>query len=233
MHIISGIRAKALLGALVTLAAGSAFGYWGYIGYQQREDRELRDEVAALVQDTAVRLRAALAIQPGGVNPDNPEALRSLYDHALVVDAHLTKLRGLDASSLGHFTDAADDYLLTSREILLRRASSQRNRLKFAAGLRGLRNHMRADDRTGAWITAAVRAKERVDEDYRDLRIASTALVTLLDSFPAAQTKIAPHVDATHVIDDAVVATARERIVAASLATERELDRYANLTRYR
>lgn len=233
MNIFSGIRAKALLVALVTLAAGSAFGYWGYIGYQQREQRELRDEVTALVQDTAVRLRAALATQPGGVNPDNPEALRSLYDHALVVDANLTKFRSLDASSLGHLADAADDYLLTSREIVLRRASGQRNRLKFADDLRNLRHHMRADDRTGAWITAAVRARERVEEDYRDYYAASTALRSLLESFPAAQAKIAPHVDAALLIEDNVVNDAHQRVTAVTRATVEELDRYANLTRYR
>ena len=231
--IISGFRAKALLVALVTLTGGSAFGYWSYIGYQQREQRELRDEVAALVQDTAVRLRAGLASQPGGINPDNPEALRSLYDHAVMVDGHLKKFRNLDVSSLAHFGDAADDYLLTSREILLRRASTQRYRLKIADDLRSLRKHMRTDDATGAWITAAVRAKERVDEVYRDYRMASTALRELLQSLPAAQAKIAPHVDAALLIDDSLVNDTHQRVMVVTQNTERELDRYANLNRYR
>jgi hypothetical protein len=233
MNIMSGIKAKALFVALVTLAAGSAFGYWSYAGYQQREQRELRDEVAALVQDTSARLRAALAIQPDAVNPENPEALRSFYEHAVAVDGHLSKLRNLDASSLGHFADAADDYLLTSREILLRRASSQRYRLKFAGNLQNLHRHMRADNRTGAWITEAIRAKERVEEDYRDYRIASTALGGLLQSLPAAQAKIAPHVGATLLIDDNIVNEAHQRVTMATRDTMRELDRYANLNSYR
>jgi hypothetical protein len=233
MNIISGIRMKALLVALVTLAAGSAFGYWGYISYQQHQQRELRDEVATLVQDTSARLRSALAIEPGAVNPDNLESLRSLYEHAAAVDGHLSKLRTLDVSSLGHFADAVDDYLLTSREILLRRASSQRYRLKFAGNLQNLRNHMRADNRTGAWISEAVRAKERIDEDYRDYRIASTALEGLLQSFPAAQAKIAPHVEAALLIDDNIVNEAHQRVTLATRETMRELERYANLSIYR
>jgi len=233
MNILTGIRTKALLVTVVTLVASSAFGFWGYAGYQQREQRELRDEVAALVQDTAARLRVALAGEPGATNPEDHEALRALYEHAVAVDGHLTKFRSLDASALGHFADAAEDYLITSREILLRRASSQRYRLKVAADLKNLRAHMRADDRTGAWITAAVRAKERVEEDYRDYRIASTALETLLQSFPSAQARIAPHVAPTQLIDDSLVNDAHQRLALAARETVQEIDRYANLNSYR
>jgi hypothetical protein len=230
MNAISSIRAKVLLAALVAVVAGSAFGYWGVAGYEQRERR---DDIVWLVQDTSLRLRTALASEPAAAIADDSEVLRSFYEHAVAVDGHLQKLRNMDASNAGNLADAADDYLLTSREILLRRASSQRYRVRFSGDLQQLRNHMRADNRSGAWITAAVRAKERVEEDYRDFRITSNALVTLLDAFPAAQARIAPHVNAAHLIDDAVVAKARERIAVASQSTARELDRYANLNRYR
>lgn len=233
MNVISSIRGKVLLAALVAVVTGSAFGYWRVADFEQREKR---DGVVWLLHDTSLRLRAALASEPVSRNADERDLLPALYEHAVIVDSHLHKLRNIDSSDaavIGALMDAADDYLLTSREILLRRASSQRYRLKLSDDLRQLRNHMRSDDRSGAWITAAVRAKERVDEDYRDFRIASSALVTLIDSLPAAQAKIAPHVGATYLLDDAVVAAARERIVAASQATARELDRYANLNRYR
>jgi len=234
MNVISSIRAKVLLAALVAVVTGSAFGYWGAAEFEQRERR---DDIVWLVQDTSLRLRTALVSEPvAAATADDGGALRPLYEHAVAVDRHLQKLRNIDTSdgaALGALADAADDYLLTCREILLRRASSQRYRVKFSGDLQQLRHHMRSDNRTGAWITAAVRAKERVDEDYRDFRIASTALVTLIDSFPAAQAKIAPHVDAARLIDDAVVATARERMIAASQATARELERYADLNRYR
>ena len=229
MNVVSSIRAKGLLAALVLVVTGSAFGYWNIARHEQRERR---DDIVWLIQDTSLRLRVTLTSEVA-IALDESEMLRSLYEHAVAVDRHLQKLRNMDTTGAGNLANAADDYLLTSREILLRRASSQRYRVKFSGDLEQLRHHMRSDNRTGAWITAAVRAKERVDEDYRDFRIASTALVTLIDSFPAAQAKIAPHVDAARLIDDAVVAKARERIVLASQATERELDRYANLNRYR
>jgi hypothetical protein len=229
MNLISGTRAKVLLGALIAAAAGSAFSYWSAAEY---EARERRTDVLWLVQDTSLRLRAALAIEPPPATSAE-EALRSLYDHAAVVDRHLGKLRNMEVSGMGNLADAADDYLLTSREILLRRASSQRYRLRVADDLRRLRHHMRTDNRSGTWITAAVRAKERVEEAHRDYRVASTALGGLLQSFPVAQAKIAPHVEAALLIEDNVVNEAHERITVAARETMRELDRYANLNTYR
>ena len=229
MPMISGTRTKLLVGTLIAVATGSAFGYWGAAEYEQRERR---NDVLWLVQDTSVRLRAALATEPPAAL-SHDEVLRALYDHAAVVDRHLGKLRGIETSGFGNLSDAVEDYLVTSREILLRRASSQRHHLRVADELQRLRQHMRADNRTGAWITEAVRAKERVEEGYRDYRIASIALGGLLQSFPVAQAKIAPHVEAALLIDDNVVNEAHQRVTLASRATMQELDRYANLNRYR
>ena len=233
MNVISTLRAKVLLAALVAVLTGSAFGYWGVAEFEQRQRTE---DIRWLIQDTSLRVRTAVAAEAVARADSDTEALRPYYEHAVAVDGHLKKLHqldGKDAAALAPLVDAADDFLITSREILLRRASSERHRVRLSGDLRQLRQHMRADDRTGAWITAAVRAKERVDEDYRDFRIASAALFTLLDTFPAAQSRIAPHVDAVHLIDDAAVAGARERILGAVQVTERELERYANLSRYR
>jgi hypothetical protein len=229
MMLIAGTRTRVLLAVLVTLVAGSAFGYWS-IAEHERQER--RNDVLWLVQDTSLRLKVALATDlPATISSE--EMLRALYDHAVAVDRHLRKLRDMDLTGLGNLADAAEDYLLTGREILLRRASSQRSRLKMADDLQRLRNHMLADNRTGAWVTQAVRAKERVEEDYRDYRISSNALGVLLQSFPAAQAKIAPHVDATRLIDDHVVNEAHQRVTLAARETVKELERYANLASYR
>lgn len=229
MNIISGTRTRILIAVLITVSAGSALGYWTAADFEQRERR---NDVLWLVQDTSLRLRAALASEPP-LALSSGEALRALYDHAAVVDGHLGKLRKMELSGMGNLADAADDYLLTSREILLRRASSQRYRLRVSDDLQRLRSHMRADNRTGAWITEAVRARERVEEVYRDYRVASGALGVLLQSFPVAQAKIAPHVEAALLIEDNVVNEAHQRVTGAARETMRELDRYANLNSYR
>jgi hypothetical protein len=230
MDIISGHRTRVLVAILVAVGATSAFGYWGYGEYRVYE---LRSEVSELVKDTSERLRESLSVEPNSASARNPETLRKLYDHAVSVDGHYQKLREIDLSPVGAYADAADDYLLTSREILLRRASSQRNQLKLADSLRALRNHMRADDRTGSWVTNAVRAKERVEENYRDYRMTTDALGRLLESFPASQAHIAPHVEASLLIDDALVRQARERLQETSGRTAAEIEKIANLNFYR
>ena len=229
MNIISGTRTKVLLAALVTVATGSAFGYWSAL---EQEKQWRSHDVLWLVQDTSLRLRAALTTEPPAAF-SNEEVLRALYDHAVAVDGHLGKLRNMELSGIGNLADAAEDYLLTGREILLRRASSQRYRVKVSDDLHRLRSHMRVDNRSGVWITEAVRAKERVEEGYRDYRVASTALGALLQSFSTAQAKIAPHVEAARLIDDTVVNEAHQRVTVAARETRRELDRYANLNTYR
>jgi hypothetical protein len=230
VNLVSSVKTKVLVATLVTVLAGSAFGYWGVASYEQQERR---DDILWLVQDASLRLRSALASAPPASNQPGTDVLRFYYDHAVAVDGHLQKLRAMDTSGAENLADAVEHYLITSREILLRRASRERHHGRFNGDLRRLREHMRADDRSGAWITAAVRAKERVEEDYRDFRIATTALIRLLDEFPATQARISPHVAAVHLLDDATLAQARERVGSASQATARELDRYANLNRYR
>lgn len=230
MNIISEHRIKVLVAVLVAVATGSAFGYWGYGEYRAYE---LRSEITELVKDASVRLRESLSVDPNGPSAHTTDTLRKLYDNAVAVDAHYQKLRATDYSPLTAFAEAADDYLLTSREILLRRASSQRNRVKLAESMQALQNHMRADDRTGTWITHAVRAKEKVEEDYRDYRLTADALGKLLASFSASQALIEPHVEASLLIDDALVEHARERMHEASRQTAAEIEKIANLNFYR
>lgn len=230
VNIISGHKVRAVVAILAAVLAGSAFGYWGYGEYRAYE---LRSEVTGLVKDTSLRLREALSVDPSSLSADNSGALSKLYDHAFAVDNHLKELRGMDAAPAGALADAADDYVLTGREILVRHASSQRIRLKLSGSLQVLQNHMRADDRTGSWVTQAVRAKEQVEEDYRDYRLVSNALSKLLESFPASQRTIAPHVDAALLIDESLVNEARQRVLDTFGQTAREIDKIANLNAYR
>ena len=69
---------------------------------------------------------------------------------------------------------------------------------------------MRADNRTGAWITEAVRAKERVEEGYQDSsrRRPSAGCSSRFLS----QARIAPMSRAALLIDDNVVNEAHQRV---------------------
>lgn len=230
MNIISGRRTNIVVAVLSGILAGSAFGYWGYGEYREHE---LRSAILEMMADTGQRMRDALSVDAGSAAASNPEALGRLYDHAVAVDAHLRRLRGMDVSPVDKLGDAADDYVLTSREILLRHASSHRYRLKLSENLAALRDHMRSDDRTGQWVTEAVRAKERVEETFRDYRLATSALGTLLESYPESQAGIAPHVDAAQLIDDSLVTDARNRLRDTFRQVTRDIERIASLAAYR
>ena len=161
------------------------------------------------------------------------DALRKLYDDAETVDAHLRQVKSGNIGLLPELSDAAEDYLLTSREILLRWASSQRHRVRLAASMRTLESHMRADDRTGGWVTTAVRLKERVEEDYRDYSRALKALDTLLASFPLARGKMLPQMDSALLTDSQFVASVRRQVIASAAHAREEIDHMRQLRLHR
>jgi hypothetical protein len=226
----SGLKSKTVVMILATVGATSAFGYWGY---GELRAYQLRDEITALVKDASLHMQTALSAEVPPIAVDNPALLRKFYDHAEAVDAHLRELQGENVAAVGDLASAADDYLLTTREILLRWASSQRYRVKLSSSIRALQNHMRADDRSAAWISEAVRAKEQVEEDYRDYKRAMDALSTLLGTFPATRAKMAPHLDAALLTDEKLVATARTHTLAASALAAGEIERIRQLRTYR
>ena len=226
----SGLKTKTVAIAFAALFTGSAFGYWSYGEYRQQE---LRNAIAELVKDTSVRMHDALGAETLPTPADTSVTLRRFYDHAEAVDGNFRKLHDMDVAPVEALAGVADDYVLTSREILLRQASSHRYRLKLSGSIQALRNHMRTDNRTGAWVSEAIRAKERVEEDYRDYRIATNALGNLLESFPAARAKMAPHVDAGLLTDEALAEAARQQVLAASRQAADEIQKARQLASYR
>jgi hypothetical protein len=226
----SGFRTKTAVMVFAAAGATSAFGYWGY---GELRAHQLRDDITALVTDASLRMQTALSAQLPPTTVENPAVLRRFYEHAEAVDAHFRKLNDENAALVADFANAADDYLLTSREILLRWASSQRYRIKLSGSIQVLQDHMRADDRTAAWISAAVRAKEQVEEDYRDYNRAVNALSTLLGTFPAARDKMSPHLDVALLTDENVIATARTNALAASAVAKDEMEKIRQLRTYR
>ena len=226
----SGLKTKTIVAVLAAVVATSALGYWSYGEYRQQE---LRSAVTGLVKDTSVRMRDALSAETLPAPADTAVTLRKLYDDAEAVGGNFRKLHDMDVAPVEALAGAADDYVLTSREILVRWASSHRYRVKLSGSIAALRNHMRADDRTGAWVSDAIRAKERVEEDYRDYRLTVGALARLLESFPASQAKMVVHIDAALLADLALVEEAREEALKASRQAAEEIAKVSQLTAYR
>jgi hypothetical protein len=225
----SELRTKTAVTVIAVTAATSAFGYWGY---GELRAHQLRDEITTLVTDASLRMQAVLSTEvPLAI--ESPAVLRRFYEHAEAVDANFRKLSDENIAPVASLADAADDYLLTSREILLRRASSERYRQKLSGSIRKLREHMAKDDRTSAWVSEAVRAKENVEDDYRDYNRAVNALGTLLAAFPAARHKMASQLDPALLTDEKLVAMARAHALAASNRAADEIDKIRQLRTYR
>jgi len=200
---------KNILFAAVALVVAAVFGYWAYGTHKKSE---VSKTAMALAQETGRHLQEALSTEPGR---PSTETVQAVTEYAAAASRNLGTLKRLDASGTQQLVDALDDFLLTSREILGRQAASYRFRRQLNASTQALRDHMRADNRTGAWVREAVQAKERVEKDYRDYASATEALDKLLESFPASVAKLAARSRAPALVDERLIAEARKRSSAA------------------
>ena len=198
-----GIRTVAA--ALVAIVAVSSLGYWALSAYRKSD---LQKTVTVLVRESSDRLKAAFAIQT-----ETALTVARLDDHAQEVDKHLIELRGLSASPNRPLVDAADEYMLTVRQILRNQAASHRYRVQMVASDKALRDHMSTSARrTAAWMQEALRSKDRLEKDYLDYRLSVEAYGRLLESLPETSKKLALHVGAGPLADPAAVTDARRRV---------------------
>ena len=206
--------------ALATIVA-VGLGYWGYGTHKKRE---LNQTAVAALADASARMREALSIEAAPI-ADRAQAAQKLEEHVAAMDRHLKGLQGLDTSRNRALADTADHYLFSVREILKKQADSHRHRLLLADSLQALREHMRADNRTRAWVQQAVKAKERVNKDYRGYARAAEALGQFIETFPASQARIAPYVGASALIPDELTETARQSVLASARQAAAEVEK--------
>ncbi len=226
-----GLTTRTTALGLAALVIVSALGYWGVSAYRKGQ---LQKAVTALVKDSSERLQAALAVETEAVHEDAAQMVGKLDDQAQEVDKHVIELRGMSASPNRALVDAAEEYLLTVRQILRNQAASHRYRIQVSASERALRDHMRtARRRSGTWIQEALRAKDRMEKDYFDYRLSVDAFGRLLESYPATRKSLARQVGAGLLVDEAVAANARKRVVANSRRVADDVERARQLAAVR
>ena len=229
MHPGLATRTTAL--GLAALVIASALGYWGVSAYRKGQ---LQRAVTALVQDSSERLQGALAVETEAVHDDTARMVQRLDDQAQEVDKHVIELRGMSASLNPSLVYAAEEYLLTVRQILRNQAASHRYRIQVLSSERALRDHMRtANRRSGTWIQEALRAKDRMEKEYFDYRISVDAFGRLLESYPATRKKLALQVGAGLLVEEAVAANARKRALATSKRVADDVERARQLAAVR
>lgn len=204
------------------IAAVLVLSVWVYKAYQKNTTRTA---VLASVKDTGERLRAAITSTADA--PVDYEA------HARAVEAHAAALRGRDTSAVQALADAADDYLVTVREILKRRAAMQSSRESVEKSLQAFTEHMQSDRGRAAWTQQAVALRVPLERDQREYRIASESYVTLLESLPASQVKIAPYAGEAVLLDPKALKAAQASTLDALARTEENVRKVARLEPYR
>jgi hypothetical protein len=186
------------LATYVVAAAGIAIA--GGVGYMLHKEAKKRSEARAVlsaISDASTHLKNAVKVAP-------PEAIEQI--DAGVRQAHSW---GNPAAA-----DAAEEYLISVREILRRRAEANRLREKAAASREALHAHMsRAGTRTTPWIRAATDLKRQVDRDYFELNVKLDALANLWATLPEANKRIAPHIDESLLLEEHVRRTAHRAVL--------------------
>ena len=183
---------KAVIAAVVLAIAGST----GYTLYADKQKKEQRRAVAALLGDTTAQLRRALSAPP-------PADLVSRLDG---------NLKAVSAPRDQELADAAGVYIHGAREIVRRRGEAERLAREAAMSRRALVMHMgAASGRDSYWIRVASDLKKRVERDHHELEVSLKALSHLLRSLPETQKPLEPHVDASLLLADAERRKAHER----------------------
>src|ERR1700704_420404 len=226
-----GLTTRSTALGLAALVAASSLGYWGISAYRKGQ---LQKAVTALVKDSSERLQGTLAVEMKAAPEDNAEMVGKLDDQAQEVDKHVIELRGMSASPNRALVDAAEEYLLTVRQILRNQAASHRYRIQVSATERALREHMRkANRRSETWIKEALRAKDRMEKDYFDYRLSVDTFGRLLESYPATRKKLALQVGAGLLVEEAAAANARKRALANSRRVADDVERARQLAAVR
>ena len=188
--------------ALAALLLASALGFWGVSAYRKGQQQKA---VSALVGDASRRLESALALETEASAASNQQTVGKLDEQAQEVDRHVLELHDMGEGPNRALAAAADDYLLTVRQILRQQAASHRYRVQVAASEGALREHMgAAGRRSGAWIDEAVRRKDRMERNYFDYRVSAEALGRLLSAYPASRNKLVAQLGMPLLADEAV-----------------------------
>jgi hypothetical protein len=185
------------IGTAVVASTGIAIA--AGVGYALLKTKQSFDKraVVMVLGDATQQLKGAQK----GVSP---EALDSIERH----------LRVAKHWSNRDLAEATEGYLVGAREILRRRADANRLTRKAAASRAALSAHMdRAAQRDLPWIRAASALKKQVERDHFDLDVQLKALANLIDLLPEANKRLAPHVQASLLLEEEARRSMRREVL--------------------
>jgi hypothetical protein len=198
-----------LVAAVVVIIAAGV----GQLLYKEAKARRDARALVTIVGETTGYLKGAVKAVP-------PQALENVESGLRSVKSW----RDRDAA------EAAEQYLIDAREILRRRADANRLKQKAAASREALHSHMaQAGSRTLPWIRAATDLKKQVERDYFDLNMQLSALADLWSALPQSTKRLAPHVEASLILEEAERRSALRAVLDEARRHQAELERSRDL----
>lgn len=203
-------RTGTVIAAAAGIAIAAAVGYALHTATKKRNEQRA---VLSVVGDTTAQLRDAL-------KTPSPEVLENIEGN----------LRVAKAWSNVELADATEHYLIGAREILRRRVGADRLAQKAAASRAALAAHMtRAARRDTSWIRTALELKKQVERDHFDLDIQLNVLADHLRLLPDAHKRLAPHVEASLLLEDGLRKQAHREVLEEAKRAAVELEKVRSL----
>ena len=192
----------------IAVAAGVGYGI-----HKVAKERNEQRAVVSMVSDTTSYLRSSL-------KSASPEVLEKIEG----------SLRVTKTWNNAELADATEQYLVGAREIMRRRADANRLTHKASASRAALAAHMqRSARRDTPWIHTASMLKRQVERDHFDLDVQLKALADLFELLPEANKRLAPHVQASLLLQDDARKSAHREVVEEQLRASAELQKVRSL----
>jgi hypothetical protein len=213
----SGPMSTTRIAGILVAAAGLAISAGvGFLLHKEARQRSEARAVLTIVQEATVELERGLKM------PSQEAVAR--------VDGSLRVAQGWHDRNL---VEDTEPYLVGVREILRRRADASRLTQKAASSRAALAAHMsHAGRRDTPWIRAAMDLKKQVERDHFDLDVQLNALASLLGNLPEANKRLAPHVQASLLLEETKRRNARDAVLAEAKRARDELDKARALLNY-
>ncbi len=181
---------------LVGIIAAAAVAVAGYSMYVESQKRAQQKQVVSSVVDTTEKLRQALTQKA------TPELVQAIDEN----------LSAAHAPRDPQLADAAEQYIMSAREIARRRSDTARLWAQARASRDALAGHMaRSERRSEPWLRSAVALKKRVDDDYFEVAIRLKALDELLFKLPDAEKRLDGRVEPASLLERDTIEKARNQ----------------------
>ena len=198
----------------------------GVVAFKIYQTHTTRERVLALLTQAADALRSTLSAQVNGTPVE-------LSGEVTAAEKRVSALRSLDTASLSALVDAADDALITGREIMRRQLNIERGRAAVSVDLEQFGRHLQSDRGAKDWTREAVRMKNALDKDLREYRISVESYATLLDSFSDSQSRLVRYEAKMRAVDEKLLKEARQQALETFAAAEQNTKRVGTLKDYR